>query len=74
MHYYSTTMKTKRKPSGGEPLVPLQFKTRPDIRAKLKVIATKNGLSLNDVGSMCLAAGVGMVEQKLREIHEPKAA
>jgi hypothetical protein len=56
------------------PLVPLQFKTRDEIREKLKTIAKKNGLSINDVASMALAAGMPMVETKLREIHEPEAA
>lgn len=54
-----------------EPLIPFQVKTRSEVREKLKAIAVKNGLSLNDVATMCLAAGMPMVERKLTEIHEP---
>jgi len=62
------------KSGGAEPLIPLQIKVRGETRSKLKTIAAKNGLSLNDVAGMCLAAGATMVETKLREIHEPVAA
>jgi hypothetical protein len=55
------------------PLVPLQVKIRDEVRVKLKTIAAKNGLSLNDVASMCLAAGHNIVDAKLSEIHEPEA-
>jgi len=57
-----------------EPMIPLQIKTRGEVRAKLKKIAEQNGLSLNDVATMALAAGMNMVETKLREIHEPEPA
>jgi hypothetical protein len=56
------------------PLIPLQVKTREETRKKLKIIAEKNGLSLNDVASMAIAAGMPMIETKLREIHEPEPA
>lgn len=62
----------KAKQDGPEPLIPLQLKLRDELRAKLKKIAATNGLSLNDVGSMCIAAGVPMVEAKLSEIHNPE--
>ncbi len=65
-------MSKKSKVGGAEPMIPLQIKTREEVRGKLKAIAAKNGLSLNDVASMCLAAGMGMVSQKLQEIHEPE--
>lgn len=65
-------MSKKTKSDGAEPLIPLQFKARPEVREKLKAIALKNGLSLNDVASMCLAAGMNMVTRKLQEIHEPE--
>ena len=39
---------------------------------KLQKIAAANGLSLNDVANLCVAAGLNMVESKLREIHEPE--
>jgi len=58
--------------SANEPLIPFQVKTREEVREKMKVIASKNGLSLNDVASMCLAAGMPMVERKLSEIHHPE--
>lgn len=57
-----------------QPLIPLQVKTREEVRKKLKTIADKNGLSLNDVASMAIAAGVPMVETKLNELHEPEPA
>lgn len=57
-----------------EPLIPFQVKTKGDLRDRLKALAAKNGLSLNDIATMCLAAGIPMVETKLREIHEPAKA
>jgi hypothetical protein len=57
-----------------EPLIPFQVKTKGDLRDRLKTLAVKNGLSLNDIATMCLAAGIPMVETKLREIHEPAKA
>lgn len=65
---------TKAEEQAPEPLIPFQVKTRPEVREKLKAIAFKNGLSLNDIATLCLAAGVPMVETKLREIHEPAKA
>lgn len=41
---------------------------------KLEKIAEVNGLSLNDVANMAVAAGLPMVETKLREIHAPEPA
>jgi predicted HicB family RNase H-like nuclease len=68
-------MATKKHPEPvTEPLIPFQVKSRPEVREKLKLIAKQNGLSLNDVASMALAAGMNMVEAKLREIHEPAKA
>ena len=67
-------MNKKTKTGTVGPLIPFQVKARAEVRDKLKMIAAKNGLSLNDVASMCLAAGTNMVETKLREIHEPAAA
>ena len=57
-----------------EAMIPLQIKTRTDVRAKLKKIAQVNGLSLNDVATMALAAGMNMVETKLGEIRNPEPA
>ena len=67
-------MNNKKKQETAEPLIPLQVKLRPEPRGKLKVIADKNGLSLNDVASMAIAAGMNIVEAKLAEIHEPAKA
>lgn len=65
-------MSTKKKTElPADPLIPLQVKLRPETRAKLKLIAQKNGLSMNDVSSMAIAAGANIVETKMREIHEP---
>jgi hypothetical protein len=41
-----------------------------ELAAKLQKIAEVNGLSLNDVANMAMAAGLPMVEMKLEEIHE----
>ncbi len=43
-----------------------------ELSAKLKKISDATGLSLNDVANMAVAAGLPMVETKLREIHEPQ--
>lgn len=56
------------------PLIPFQIKTREETREKMKRIAAENGLSLNDVATMCIAAGIDMVATKLREIHQPAKA
>lgn len=37
----------------------------------MKAIAAKNGLSLNDVATMCLVSGLVRVETKLDEINNP---
>jgi hypothetical protein len=54
--------------------IPLQVKIEGETRDKLKRIATENGLSLNDVATMAIAAGMGMVRTKLQEINEPVEA
>jgi hypothetical protein len=65
-------MKNKKAEAAAEPLIPLQVKMREEVREKLKRIAVTNGLSLNDVATMSIAAGLNMVETKLREIHQPE--
>jgi hypothetical protein len=45
-----------------------------ELISKMEKIAEKNGLSLNDVANMSMAAGLNMVDAKLREIHEPEVA
>jgi hypothetical protein len=65
-------MKNKKTAETPDPLIPLQIKLREETREKLKTIAARNGLSLNDVASMAVAAGLNMVDGKLREIHEPE--
>jgi hypothetical protein len=64
-------MSKRTKTTNLEPLIPLQVKTRGEVREKMKLIAAKNGLSLNDVANMCLASGLGIVDRKLQEIHNP---
>ncbi len=51
--------------------VPTDQKRGAELIAKLEKISQVNGLSLNDVANMAVAAGLPMVETKLREIHEP---
>lgn len=43
-----------------------------DLAAKLEKIAKQNSLSLNSVVNMACAAGLSIVELKLREIHTPE--
>jgi hypothetical protein len=62
---------TKRN---AEPTIPLQIRVSLESREKLKAIAAENGLSLNDISTMCLAAGLGKVASKLREIRKPEEA
>lgn len=67
-------MKSKNRVSEGAEahlVIPLQVKIGGATREKMKLIAAKNGLSLNDVASLCLAAGLFRVEQKLSEIRKP---
>lgn len=52
--------------------IPLQIRVGEDTREKMKFIAEKNGLSLNDIATMCLAAGLNRVASKLDEIGEPE--
>lgn len=51
--------------------IPRDQKPGAELIAKIEKIAEVNGLSLNDVANMAVAAGLGMVERKLREIKEP---
>jgi len=64
--------KTANKPDNKT--IPLQIRVGEDTREKLKVIAEKNGLSLNDIATMCLAAGLNKVSVKLDEINSPEPA
>lgn len=60
----------KKKPSPATELtIAIQIKLTPETRENLKRVAAINGLSLNDVGTMAIAAGLGVVEAKLSEIH-----
>ena len=70
-------MKEKANPKGnqpGEQTIPLQVRVAISTRGKLKAIASKNGLSLNDIATMCLVAGLPKVASKLDEINDPAAA
>jgi hypothetical protein len=60
------------KKNKAELRIPLQVKPDEDTREKLQRVAQENALSLNDVATMCLAAGLNMVEVKLREIRTPE--
>jgi hypothetical protein len=51
--------------------LPLSDKRGADLAVKLQKVAEVNGLSVNDVCNMAMAAGLPMVETKLREIHQP---
>lgn len=67
-------MLNKKNAAKGDTTIPLQIRVGGDARAKMILIAKKNGLSLNDVASLCLAAGLVKVETKLDEMREPEPA
>jgi hypothetical protein len=45
-----------------------------ELIAKIEKVAQSSGLSMNDVANMAVAAGLQMVETKLREIQNPAPA
>lgn len=63
------TMKHATKPG-----LPLSLRLAKDTREKMQTIATRNGLSLTDVATLSLSAGMNIVESKLAEMTTPKAA
>lgn len=66
-------MKTeKKKPETLQIRIPRDDKRGSELAEKLQKIAEVNGLSLNDVANMAVAAGLGMVERKLQELREPE--
>lgn len=72
-------MSNKSKaPKSGEDFfqfrIKLKDKRGSELAEKLKKISEVNGLSMNDVVNMSIAAGLPAVETKLREIHEPAKA
>lgn len=70
---HSKQMKTeKKKPETLQIRIPRDDKRGSELAAKLQKIAEVNGLSLNDVANMAVAAGLGMVERKLQELREPE--
>ena len=63
-------MKSKNnKETAVSPLIPMQVKARGDVREKLIRVAAANGLSLNDVATLAMSAGLSLVEQKLAELN-----
>jgi hypothetical protein len=52
---------------------PMSLRPKEGVRAKMEQIAEKNGISVTDVAHFCLAAGLGIVEEKLGEIHKQAA-
>jgi hypothetical protein len=69
-------MTTKyKKGSSGKDYLQLRISRDDQLGAqliqKIEKVATTNGLSLNDVANMAVAAGLNMVETKLREIVQP---
>jgi hypothetical protein len=51
--------------------IPRSQKPGAELVAKMEKIAANNGLSINDVANMAVAAGLNMVERKLTEIRDP---
>jgi hypothetical protein len=72
MHYHSRMRKNNKPETQPAQRIPFQVKAREDVRTKLQILAKANGLSLNDVATMCLALGLPRVERKLNEIHNPE--
>jgi hypothetical protein len=65
---------SKKRQSGKDFLqfrIPRDDQKGAELIQKLEKIAEVNGLSMNDVANLSVAAGLPMVETKLREIHEP---
>lgn len=65
-------------PKSGEDFLQFRIKRNEkrgaELIEKLQKIAQVNGLSANDVANMSIAAGLNIVETKLRELHEPEPA
>lgn len=60
-----------QKPATLQLRIPADEPRGAELIAKLEKVAKANGLSMNDVGNMAIAAGLSMVETKLKEIHHP---
>jgi hypothetical protein len=54
--------------------VPRDEKRGAELAARLEKIAETNGLSINSLANLCLAAGLPIVEPKLRDLHEHEQA
>lgn len=76
--YTAHMSKNSKSPKSGEDFLQFRIKREEkrgaELIEKLKKIAEVNGLSVNDVVNMSVAAGLPTVETKLREIHEPEPA
>lgn len=51
--------------------IPRDEKLGAELVAKLEKIAEANGLSLNDVGNLAVAAGLSIVEKNLTALRRP---
>jgi hypothetical protein len=69
---YSDRMSRKRK-DFLQLRIPRSGQRGADLVKKLEIVARTNGLSLNDVANMAVAAGLSMVERKLAEIQQEPA-
>lgn len=63
--------KTDQREKREQAPAPVQVRTSKETRRKLEEIASKSGLSLNDIASMAIHAGLTRVEEKLDEITQP---
>lgn len=52
--------------------IPTDDKRGAELVSRLEKVAGANGLSINDAANLAVAAGLNMVETKLKEIHEPQ--
>lgn len=67
-------MNKDKKPSILQLRISREEKRGADLAEKLEKIAKTNGLSINDVANLAVAAGLSMVEQKLSELKQTQAA
>jgi hypothetical protein len=75
MMYIAYIANMSNKPSSKKASLQLRIqradKRGSELAEKLEKIASVSGLSVNDVANMSVAAGLGIVERKLKEIHAP---
>jgi hypothetical protein len=57
-----------------QPLIPFQVKAPHQVRDRIVAEAEKRNLSVNDIASLAVAAGLDRVIETLDELTQPKKA